>query len=95
MKVNEVRKLFDAENKRSADHGWEKITVIKRDEKIVVRQKVSSRHSRFEMEWLESKAQNLGLTGKASLYSGRVGLYSQTWAEFEVSNGHIQDQKKA
>lgn len=86
MKLNEVRKLFDTENKRSADHGWEKITVISRDGKIVVRQKVSSRHSRLEMECLEWKAKSLGLTGTASLYDGQVGLYAQTWAEFEVSN---------
>lgn len=82
--VGSVRRLFAAENKRRQELGDERITVIQREGRIIVREKVGSRHCRMKLEWLVSSAKQLGLTGTGGIYDGKVGLYAQTWAEFEV-----------
>lgn len=70
------------------------VTVIYRDTGIVVRHKTTARHR-------ESRAKSLAFTVanklnipyervKPNVYSGRVGLYSQDWAEAIIHDGEVE-----
>lgn len=71
-----------------------RVTAIYRDGLIVVRHKVTARHCRMHAESLAFQvATALKLpyvSVKANVYSGRVGLYSQDWAEAIIHDGEMK-----
>jgi hypothetical protein len=67
------------------DKHSERVTVIYRDDAIVVRHKTTARQRESSAQTLAIHvADGLGIprdSVKPNVYSGRVGLYSQDWAE--------------